>query len=89
MLRASLPVTDLTSTAKKIMEVFRYFRISADDTLLKLFLTRKHLWQDIEEEEVHDALNELIQNGYITETEDRAGWRLLEPGAQYLTSPKR
>jgi len=61
------------------MEVFRYFRIMSGNPLsLKLFLTRKHLWQDLEEDEVHDALNELIQKGYITEIEDPTGWRLLE-----------
>jgi len=51
------PVTDLTAVAKKIMELFNYFKISAGDTpSLKLFLTRKHLWKDLAEEEVQDAL---------------------------------
>ena len=83
-------MTDLTYMAKRIMEVFAYFRIRQGDTLtLKLFLTRKHLWRDFEEEEVQDSLNELIQRGLIVGTEDPAGWRLLEPGAQYLRSLKR
>ena len=62
-------MTDLTATAKKIMEVFRYFKIKQGDTMpLKLFMTRKHMWQDLEEEEVYDALRELIQKGFIMET---------------------
>ena len=83
-------MTDLTATANKIMEVFRYFKIKQGDTMpLKLFMTRKHMWQDLEEEEVYDALRELIQKGFIMETEDLSGWRLLELGAQYLKSVKR
>ena len=83
-------MTDLTYMAKRIMEVFGYFRIRQGDTLtLKLFLTRKHLWKDFEEEQVQDALNELIQRGLIVGIEDPAGWRLLEPGAQYHRSLKR
>lgn len=83
-------MTDLTATAKQIMEVFRYFKVKGGDTLaLKLFLTRKHLWRDLEEQEVQDALGELIQKGYIVEMEDPSGWKLLEPGAQYLKSLKR
>jgi len=83
-------MTDLTYMAKRIMEVFRYFRIRQGNTMtLKLFLSRKHLWKDYEEEQVQDALNELIQRGFIVGIEDPAGWRLLEPGAQYLRSLKR
>jgi hypothetical protein len=83
-------MTDLTSIAKKIMEVFRYFNIHEGDVLyLNQFLTRKHLWKDIEEEEVHDALRELIRQGYITETEDPSGWRLQEAGVRYLKSLNR
>jgi hypothetical protein len=83
-------VTDLTATAKTIMELFRYFKINQGDTLsLKKFLTRKHLWQELEDEEVQDALGELIEKGYITETQDPAGWILQEAGAQYLKSLKR
>jgi hypothetical protein len=83
-------MTDLTYMAKRIMEVFRYFRIRQGDSMtLKLFLSRKHLWRDYEEEQVQDALNELIQRGFIVGIEESAGWRLLEPGAQYLRSLKR
>ena len=64
--------------------------MSGDTLLLKLFLTRKHLWQDLEEEEVQDALRELLQKDYITEIEDSTcGWRLQEAGAQYIKSLKR
>jgi len=87
---SELNMTDVTYVAKRIMEVFGYFRIRQGDTLtLKLFLTRKHLWKDCEEEQVRDSLNELIQRGFIVGTEDPAGWRLLESGAQYLRSPRR
>jgi hypothetical protein len=83
-------MTDLTATAKKIMEVFRYFRINEGDALsLKLFLTRKHLCRDLKEEEVMDALWELTNRGYIAEMEDPPGWRLLEAGVQYIKSLKR
>jgi len=83
-------MTDLTYMAKKIMEVFRYFKITQGDTMtLKLFLSRKHLWKEFEEEQVQDALNELIQRGFIVGVEEPAGWRLLKPGAQYIRSLKR
>ena len=83
-------MTTLTDTARKIMELFRYFKINQGDTLsLKKFLTRKHLWNELEEQEVQDALRELIQRGYIIETEDPVGWRLQEAGAQYIRSLKR
>ena len=83
-------MTDLTATAKQIMDLFRYFKIGTGDTMsLKLLLTRKHLWKDLEEQEVQDALNELIQRDYITAIEDPAGWRLLEAGDQYIKSLKR
>ena len=43
-----------------------------------MFLTRKHLRKDLEVQEVHDTLRALMQKGYIIETEDPAGWRILE-----------
>ena len=83
-------MTDLTVTAKKIMELFNYFKLKAGDILsLKLFLTRKHLWRDLEEQEVQDALRELMQRGYIAEIEDPSVWRLAASGLQYLKSLKR
>jgi hypothetical protein len=51
----------MTATAKKIMELFGYFRIRQGDVLsFKLFRSRKYMWQDVEQEEVMDALGELI-----------------------------
>jgi hypothetical protein len=67
-------MTDPTYMAKRIMEVFRYFRIRQGDTMtLKLFLSRRHLWKEFEEEQVKDALNELIQRGFIVGVEEPAG----------------
>jgi hypothetical protein len=78
-------MTELTSTAKKIMEVFRYFRIKRDDILsTKLLLSKRHLWRDIEEEELTHAIEELTGLGYIAKIEFPEGWRLLERGAEYL-----
>lgn len=78
-------MTDLTATAKKIMGLFHYFKIKQGDTMsLSLFLTRKHLWKETEEQEVQDALGELIQKDYIKQTDDPAGWMLREKGFQYL-----
>jgi hypothetical protein len=72
------------------MEVCRYFNLQQSDVLsLNLFLTRKHLLDDLEEQEVQDALRELIQGGYIAEIGYPLGWRLQEAGAQYLKSLKR
>ena len=83
-------MTDLTATAKKIMEVFGYFKIKADDTLsLRLFLTRKYLWRNIEDEEVHGALKELAERGYIQMMDDEPQWKLLNAGAEYLKQQKR
>jgi hypothetical protein len=81
---------DLTATARKIMELFGYFRMGQGDILsLKLFQARKHLWKDLEQEEVLDALRELIQKGLIEETQLPEGWRLLEPGERYLRSLRK
>ena len=81
---------ELTSVARKIMEVFRYFKIRENDTLsLKRMLTRKYLWSDLDEEEFKDTLKELIREGYIAEEGESAGWRLLGNGASYLKQTKR
>ena len=83
-------MTNLTSTAKKIMEVFRYFRIKQDDILsTKLLLTKRHLWRDIEEEQFSEAIEELIGRGYLSRRENSAGWKLLELGYQYIKSLER
>jgi hypothetical protein len=78
-------MTSTTSTAKKIMEVFRYFRIRKNECLaLKLLLSKRHLWREVEEEEFNDAIEELIEKGYIGKREAPEGWRLLEAGDEYL-----
>jgi hypothetical protein len=83
-------MTELTSTAKKIMEVFRYFRIKKDDYLsVKLVLSRRYLWQDIDDQTFNDALNELILRGYVGAMEEPLGWRLLEQGAEYINQLER
>jgi len=77
-------MSDLTSTAKKIIEVFRYFRIKQDDILsTKLLLSKRYLWRDIEEQ-FRGAIEELIEMGYIAKMENPEGWRLLKPGAAYI-----
>ena len=82
-------LNQLTSTAKKIMEVFRYFRIKKGEYIfLKLLLSKGHLWRDIEEEEFSQAMGELIELGYIEKMESPAGWRLLESGNDYLKQLK-
>jgi len=73
--------TELTSTAKKIMELFRYFRVKKGEYLsVKLIRSKQHLWRDIEEEEFNEAVNYLIHLGYIERIENPAGWKLLEAG---------
>lgn len=80
-----LPVTELTSTAKKIMEVFRYFRIKKEEYLsIKLLLCKRHLWRDIEEEEFNQAVEELIELRYIRKLEDPEGWALTDAGDEYI-----
>jgi DNA-binding MarR family transcriptional regulator len=76
---------ELTFTAKKIMEVFRYFRIRKDEYLSKrLMLSKVHLWRDIEEKAFNKAADDLIKRGYIEKTEDPEGWKLLPAGEEYL-----
>ena len=78
-------MSDLTSTAKKIIEVFRYFRIKQNDMLsTNLLLSKRHLWRDIEEAQFRGAIEELIEMGYIAKMEKPEGWRLLQPGAAYI-----
>jgi len=85
----SSTISDLTSTAKKIMEVFRYFKIKRDDYLsVKLVSSKRHLWRDIDDETFNDAIDALIEKGYIYKMEDSAGWRLLAPGEEYLKQPE-
>ena len=67
------------------MEVFRYFRIRKGEYIsLKLILSKKHLWKDIEGEEFNQAVDDLIRLVYIGRIENPEGWRLLEAGDEYL-----
>jgi hypothetical protein len=76
---------ELTSVAKKIMEVFRYFRIKKDEYLsAKLLLGKRNLWRDIDDEEFNEAVGDLIRLGYIGRIEHPEGWRLLEAGDDWL-----
>ena len=46
-------ISTTSTTAKKIMEVFQYFRIKQSEYIsLKLIMSKRHLWRDIEEEEI-------------------------------------
>lgn len=75
----------MTSTAKRIMEVFRYFRIKEGGYIsLKLLLTKKNLWKDIEEVEFKRAVDDLVKLGYIEKIENPEGWKLREAGDDYL-----
>ena len=77
--------TELTSTARKIMELFRYFRVKKGEYLsLKLIQSKQHLWKNVEEEEFNEAIDDLIQLGYIERIENPAGWKLLEAGEDNL-----
>ena len=81
---------ELTSTAKKIMEVFRYFKIRKDEYLsVKLVLLKRHLWRDIDDETFNDAMGQLIERGYVSSMEDPSGWKLLSAGAEYLKELER
>lgn len=78
-------MTELTYASKRIMEVFRYFRIGKDGYLsLKLLLSKRHLWQDIEEEQFNQAMRELIEIDFIRKIKNPDGWKLLESGDTYL-----
>ena len=78
-------MSELTSTARIVMEVFRYFRIKGHDSLsTKLLLSRKYLWRDVEEETFNKAMAELAEKDYIRKMEDPEGWQLLDAGAEYL-----
>jgi len=78
-------ISTASTTAKKIMGVFRYFRIKKGEYIsLKLILSKKHLWKDIEEEEFNQGVGDLVKLGYIGRIENPEGWRLLEAGDDYL-----
>lgn len=73
--------TELASTARKIMELFRYFRVKKGEYLsLRLIRSKQHLWKDIEEVEFNEAVNYLVHLGYIERIENPVGWKLLEAG---------
>jgi hypothetical protein len=80
-----LTMNELTSTSKKLIGVFRYFRIKKDEYLsVKLVLSKKHLWKDIEEEAFSEAADDLIKLGYLEKIENPVGWKLLGAGDDYL-----
>ena len=82
---SSKTMRELTSTAKKIMELFRYFRIKQGEYLsVKLIRSKQYLWKDIEEEEFNEAVNYLVHLGYIERIENPVGWKLLERGDDNL-----
>jgi len=67
------------------MELFRYFRGKKGEYLsVKLIRSKQHLWKNIEEEEFNEAVDDLIQLGYIERIENRKGGKLLEAGDDNL-----
>jgi len=83
-------MNDITSTAKKIMEVFRYFRIKKDEYLsIKLLSSKRHLWRDIGEEQFSKAIEELMGLDYIARIDYPAGWRLRERGSELIKQPEK
>jgi len=79
-----------TSTARKIMEVFRYFRTRKNEYLaLKLLLSKRSLWRDIKDEQFNESIEKLIEKGYIARMESPTGWRLLGAGDAYLKQLER
>ena len=76
---------ELTAIARKIMELFRYFRIRRGEYLsVKLIRSKQYLWKDIEEEVFNHAVDELIRLGYIESIDNPAGWKLLDAGDDSL-----
>jgi len=85
-----LTFREITSTSKKIMGVFRYFRIKRDEILsTKLILSKRELWQNVTDKHFTHAIEELIEMGYIAKIETPAGLRLLEAGDEYLKQLER
>ena len=83
-------MNELTSTAKKIMEVFRYFRIKRDEILsTKMILSKRELWHYVTDKQFTQAIEELIEMGYIEKIKTPEGWRLLERGDEYLKELER
>jgi len=83
-------MSELTSTALKIMNVFKYFRVKKNGFLsAKLLLDKAHLWRDIDESAFERAINELLEGSYIRESMERMpGFFLTETGDDYLKSRK-
>jgi hypothetical protein len=79
-------MSEPTSVAIKILNVFKYFRVKKDGFLsIKLLLGKAHLWRDIDEETFDRAVDELLEKGYIRESMERMpGFFLTEVGADYL-----
>lgn len=83
-------MSELTSVAVKILDVFKYFRVKKDGFLsTKLLLSKAHLWRDIDEETFDRAVDELLERGYIRESMERMpGFFLTEIGDDYLKNQK-
>lgn len=76
---------EISFTSKKIMDVFRYFKIKRDEILsIKLLLGKKELWQDVTDRHFTYAIEELMEMGYMAKIRTPARWRLLERWAEYL-----
>jgi len=53
---------NLTFVARRIMEVFRYFRSKKNEYLsARLLLSKRRLWRDIDEEAFNEAVGDLIR----------------------------
>jgi hypothetical protein len=79
-------MSELTSVARKILNVFKYFRVKKDGFLsTKLLLSKAHLWRDIDEETFDRAIDELLEKGYIRKSMERMpGFFQTEIGHDYL-----
>jgi len=83
-------MSELTSTAVKIMNVFKYFRVRKNGFLsTRLLLSKAHLWRDVDEETFDRSVEELLERGYIKENMEKTpGFFLTEIGDDHLKNIK-
>ena len=79
-------MSELTSVAIKIMNVFKYFLVKKDGFLpIKLLMSKANLWRDIDKETFDRAINELLEKGYLREsTVKMLGYFQTETGHEYV-----
>lgn len=75
----------MNETSKKIMEVFREFRVGKNEFFpIQSLMSRVNDWDRGHKDSFDESIVELIKEGYIKESKRPIGYILTEKGYEYL-----